>query len=67
MYMEDAEVVEAAYMVVSDVSEYSQVQGLHADSTVDDVNDDFEEAPLSDVIVACPGVWGNLASWVVSC
>ena len=54
MYMEHAEVVEAAYMVVSEVSEYQQVQGLHVDLKVDAEHDDFEEAPLSDVIVACP-------------
>ena len=56
VYMEDAVLVEASYMVVSEVSEYQQVQGLHVDSTVDAENDDFEEAPLSEVIVACPGV-----------
>lgn len=32
------------------------MQGLHVDPTVDSDLDDFEEAPLSDGIVACPGV-----------
>ena len=56
VYVEDVELVEPVSMVVSEVSLYQQVQGLHVDPTVDAESDDFEEAPLSDVLAACPGV-----------
>ena len=39
-------------MVVSEVNEHQQVQSSHVDPMVDSDND-FEEAPLSDEIVAC--------------
>ena len=52
---EDVEFVEAQQLVVSEVKEYQQVQSSHVDPTVDSDND-FEEAPLSDKLVACVGL-----------
>ena len=55
MHTEDVEFLEAQYMVVSEAIEYQQVQTSHVDPTVDSDND-FEEAPLSDELVACVGL-----------
>ena len=55
IHTEDVELVESQYMVVSEVKEYQQVQTSHVDPTVDS-DDDFEEAPLSDEVVACVGL-----------
>ena len=55
VHTEDVEFVDAQYMVVSEVKEYQQVQTSHVDPTVDSDND-FEEAPLSDELVACVGL-----------
>ena len=54
--MERVEFVEAVYVVVSEVREYQQVQGLHIDPTVDVDSDDFQEPSESHGILACPGV-----------
>ena len=56
MSMDGVEVMEQEYMVVSEVLEYQQVQGLHVDPTADHENDDFEEAPLSQEKLSCLGV-----------
>ena len=54
--MDNADFVEANYMVVSEVREYQQVQGLHTDPMVDVDSDDFQEPSMSHGILACPGV-----------
>ena len=41
--------VDARYMVVTDVSEYQQVQGLCVDPTIDSEDGLFEDAPCSDM------------------
>ena len=43
-------------MVVSEVREYQQEQGLHIDPSVDVDSDDFKEPSVSHGILACPGV-----------
>ena len=55
VHTEDVEFVEARYMVLSEVKSYQQLQTSHVDPTVDS-DDDFEEAPLSDEVVACVGL-----------
>ena len=40
------------YIVVSEETEYQQVQGLPMDPTVDSSDDDFQEAPLTDHVLA---------------
>ena len=56
MSIDGVEVKEPEYMVVNEVLEYQQVQGLHVDPTADNENDDFEEAPLSQEKLLCLGV-----------
>ena len=45
-------VMEPEYMVVSEEKEYQQVQGLCTDPTADSSDDDFQEAPLPDNVLA---------------
>ena len=54
--MDSVELVEASYMIVSEVRGYQQVQGLHIDPTVDVDSDDFQEPSVSHGVLACPGV-----------
>ena len=43
---------DAKYMVVTDVSEYQQVQGLSVDPTLDSEDDFYADAPCSDMGLA---------------